>query len=66
MTFNTSHGSDVVAEHVNEKARWAGTHRARFVDLPAFPLGLLPRACPSVSAPPFRCMDGIDILPRLP
>ncbi len=66
MTCFTGHGSDAVADPVNEKARWAGTHRARFVDLPAYPPGLLPTACPSESAPPFRCMDGIDILRQRP
>jgi hypothetical protein len=31
MTIITGHGSDAVADSGNEKARWAGTHRARFV-----------------------------------
>lgn len=66
MTFHTSHGSDVVAEHVNEKARWAGTHRAVFVDLPADPLAVSVTALTSVPAPPSRCMDGIDILRQRP
>jgi hypothetical protein len=67
MTCFTSHGPDVVADPGNEKARWAVTHRARFVFTYCCPAGLLlPTAKPSVTATPFRCTDGIGILRHRP
>ena len=61
-----SHGSDVVAEPVNEKPQQAGTCWGVFVDLPADLLVLSLTAQTSLPAPPSRCMDGIDILQRRP
>jgi hypothetical protein len=67
MTIITGHGSDAVADSGNEKARWAGTHRARFVFTYCCPAGLLlTTAKTSVTATPFRCMDGIGILRHRP
>lgn len=75
MTFHSGHGSDAVTDPRNEKARWAETHRARFVFTYCCPAGpLLTTAKTSVTATPFRgfrpieprCMDGIGILPRRP
>jgi len=66
MTVITGPGSDAVADPRNEKARWAGTHRGRFVVLLTAPLALAFHGQTSVTAPPIRCMDGIDILRQQP
>jgi hypothetical protein len=66
-TCTTGHGSDAVADSRNEKARWAGTHRAVFVD------PLSPFRWPNFLRPVQRngvtferCMDGIGILQDVP
>lgn len=66
MTVITGHGSDAVADPRNEKARWAGTHRARFVFLLTAPLALALHGQTSVTASPVRCTDDIDILRQQP
>jgi hypothetical protein len=66
MTVITGHGSDAVADSGNEKARWAGTHRARFVFTYCCPAGPTSYGQTSVTATPFRCMDGIGILRHRP
>ena len=74
MIATSTHGQDAVGHSRNEKARWAETHRARFVFLFDRPAGLALQADSSVTVTPFRgfrpieprCTDGIDILQRLP
>jgi len=64
MTTFTSPDTDVVADHGNEKARWAATHRAEFVSYlrspPAFPRQA--GWCGTLT----RCMDVIDWIGRIP
>jgi hypothetical protein len=61
------HGSDAVVITENEKARWAATHRAEFVNLSADRLAVLLTAATSLPATPReRCKDGIGIVPRRP
>lgn len=67
MTPLTGRGSDAVADPRNEKARWAGTHRAVFVDLSDLPAGLCflgPYQRGGHTSE--RCKDGIGIVPRRP
>jgi hypothetical protein len=63
MTRLTGHGSDAVAYSRNEKARWAGTHRAVFVDLSRRSAGLCLSGPNQRTGVTFeRCMDGIGIV----
>jgi len=66
MTIITGHGSDAVADSGNEKARWAGTHRARFVFTPAATLAPASHGQTSETAQPIGVTDGIDILRQHP
>jgi len=61
------HGMDAVTDTRNEKARWAGTHRAVFVVPSRLPAGCACHGRDQQIGVTFeRCMDGIDILHRRP
>jgi len=66
MTVISGHGADAVADPRNEKARWAGTHRARFVFNPAATLAPASYGQTSETAKPIGVTDGIDILRQQP
>jgi hypothetical protein len=66
-TRTTGHGSDAVADSRNEKARWAGTHRAVFVEpLPPLRWANFSRPVQRIGVTCERCMDGIGILQDVP
>ena len=67
MISQFGHGSDAVVSPRNEKARWAGTHRAVFVD-PLSPLrwANFSRPVQRIGVTLERCKDGIGIVPRRP
>jgi hypothetical protein len=67
MISQFGRGTDAVVSSGNEKARWAGTHRAVFVSsLPPLRWANFPRQVQRIGVTFEGCMDGIGILPRRP